>query len=116
MPSNAPTPVGGFLLLKDLVVKDLVVKRMLTPCVLAALVRVVICLPSTEKLFIYIYIYSKLQTELFRPVGPHQCSAETWERLKQMRTFMPSLVLHVCGRENTMPCQSAQTTEVASFA
>ena len=26
---------------------------------------------------------SKLQTELFRPIGPHQCSAETWERLTQ---------------------------------
>ena len=29
---------------------------------------------------------------------------------------MPSLVLQACGRENTMPCQSAQTTEVANFA
>ena len=29
---------------------------------------------------------------------------------------MPSLVLQACGQENTMPCQSAQTTEVASFA
>ena len=66
-------------------------------------------------LFNYYYYYSKLQTELFQPVGPRQCSAETWERLTQMRTFMPSLVLHACGRENTMPCQSAQTTEVASF-
>ena len=37
--------------------------------------------------------YSKLQTELFRPVGHHQCSAETWERLTQMQAFMPSLVL-----------------------
>ena len=37
--------------------------------------------------------YSKLQTELFRPIGPHQCSAETWERLTQMQAFLPSLVL-----------------------
>ena len=29
---------------------------------------------------------------------------------------MPSLVLYACGRENTMPCQSAQTTKVVSFA
>ena len=62
------------------------------------------------------YVYSKLQKELFRPVGPHQCSAETWGRLTHMRTFMPSLVLQACGQENTMPCQRAQATEVASFA
>ena len=60
--------------------------------------------------------YSKLQTELFRPVGPHQCSAETWERLTQMQAFMPSPVLPALWARKHHACQSAQTTEVASLA
>ena len=72
-------------------------------------------LTHSVSFFLYIYIYNCRQSECFGLLGLIS-AVQTWERLTQMRTFMPSLVLHACGRENTMPCQSAQTTEVASFA
>ena len=64
---------------------------------------------------IIIYIYSKLQTELFWPIGPHQCSAETWERLTQMRAFMPSLVLPAlwARKHHAMPeCSNYRGSEL----
>ena len=72
-----------------------------------------------EELFFYFFILFFLTADsaswLFRPVGPHQCSAESvasWAR-----EFMPSLdALHLWDKcKNTMPCQSAQITMVMSL-
>ena len=43
---------------------------------------------------VYIYIYIKLQTVLFRPSGPHQCSANEGMEVKLEK---PPQMLHACG-------------------
>ena len=65
------------------------------------------------------YIYSKLQTELFRPIGPPQCSAETWERLTQMGTFMPTMVLQAWSARKQYAmteCSHHRVSELCSRA
>ena len=45
-------------------------------------------------IYIYIYIYIQLQTVLFRPSGPHQCSADT---RMEVRPYSHPKWSHTCG-------------------
>ena len=45
-------------------------------------------------IYIYIHIYIQLQTVLFRPSGPHQCSADEGMEVKLEK---PPGMLHACG-------------------
>ena len=56
-------------------------------------------------------LQTQLQTVLFRPSGPHQCSADAGVEVSGYSHLRRS---HTCGI--IVPCQSAQTSKLVSYA
>ena len=52
-------------------------------------------------------------TVLFRPSGPHQCSADVWDEGKPLK---PPGVSHACGNISVMPeCSNQRASELVIY-